>query len=472
MEDRFLFDGVSDLEDVMQTDAFERDSQVFLDNAVLHDAAGETYEEKFNFFKDIYLSEDDDRDVVPSHFNPVDDFNENDIFEEFLKLQDLRSIEESLSSPPHSSNDQSLFSSATQDNPNNVPFSVLAKEGAAHLSQEMPAFLCLPSNHQEMDLSLSVEDSLMGQSVVYPIAPLPSVSSLLSLHNYSRNPLTMDNMPKVDNAASDTQETFQNPYVQGDSGVGPPFQETVDDASSSHRKVICPSEREMQLRPKNSGKGRRRRSKLHLGPKKRYQNNRFYSDGKPEVSVLKRILMTPPELKVPSKQLDHGASASETLGATYLPELSLKCPPQKAARDCYFLTNGDLCLNGSCYNSYDNLNCDTGENKAIKANITYTGGKNDDRSPPRKELTNNSNSTATENHEDSNLISSPETVGLPKDENHGSPPLCISWEAVETTCARLLARGQEAEEANYPKHIAEQLILEEFGRCISQIFQK
>ncbi|XP_038596349.1 tesmin-like [Tachyglossus aculeatus] len=472
MDDRLPFDEIADLEDIMQAGTFERDSQALLDNTVLHGAMGETYEEKFNFFKDLYLSADDDKEVVLSHFNPVNDFDDNDVFEEFLKLQHLISVEESLSSPPHSSNDESLPSSVTQmDRPNSGLPRVPAQEGAPRPPQEMPTFLCLPSNCQEMDLPQRVEESLVGQSVVYPATPLLSVRSLLNLHNYSRNPLMMDNMEKVNNAASDTQ----NPRGQGASGVCSPFQETVDDASSSHHKVICPSEREVQLGPERSGKGQRSK---HLVPQRQYWRGRFQSGskqvriskGKPEVSVLRRILMTPSEPKVPSKQLDRGASASETLGAINLSELSHKCPPEKTARGCDCLANGDLHNNDSCYIFYDNLNCNTGENEAIKAKTTYTGGKHDNSSPPQKVLTNNSNSAATMSYEGSNLSSSPETAELSKDENHGSPPLCISWEAVETTCVRLLARGQEAEEANYPKHVAEQLILEEFGKCVSQIF--
>ncbi|XP_035885920.1 tesmin [Phyllostomus discolor] len=46
---------------------------------------------------------------------------------------------------------------------------------------------------------------------------------------------------------------------------------------------------------------------------------------------------------------------------------------------------------------------------------------------------------------------------------------CISWEVVEATCACLLAQGEEAERAQRPEGLAQQMILEEFGRCLSQI---
>ncbi|KAK2099992.1 hypothetical protein P7K49_021340 [Saguinus oedipus] len=49
------------------------------------------------------------------------------------------------------------------------------------------------------------------------------------------------------------------------------------------------------------------------------------------------------------------------------------------------------------------------------------------------------------------------------------PSSCITWEVVEATCACLLAQGEEAEKEHYSQCLAEQMILEEFGRCLSQI---
>lgn len=42
---------------------------------------------------------------------------------------------------------------------------------------------------------------------------------------------------------------------------------------------------------------------------------------------------------------------------------------------------------------------------------------------------------------------------------------------VEAACACLLAQGEEAEKARCPDGLAEQMILEEFGRCLSQILR-
>lgn len=40
---------------------------------------------------------------------------------------------------------------------------------------------------------------------------------------------------------------------------------------------------------------------------------------------------------------------------------------------------------------------------------------------------------------------------------------------VEATCACLLAQAEEAEKESYTVRLAEEMILEEFGRCLSQI---
>ena len=48
-------------------------------------------------------------------------------------------------------------------------------------------------------------------------------------------------------------------------------------------------------------------------------------------------------------------------------------------------------------------------------------------------------------------------------------PSCIPWEVVEATCACLLAQGEEAERERCSERLAEQRVLEEFGRCLSQI---
>lgn len=47
--------------------------------------------------------------------------------------------------------------------------------------------------------------------------------------------------------------------------------------------------------------------------------------------------------------------------------------------------------------------------------------------------------------------------------------LCVSWDVVEAACACLLAQGEEAEKEQCSERLAEKRVLEEFGRCLSQI---
>ncbi|XP_065539200.1 tesmin isoform X1 [Lathamus discolor] len=58
---------------------------------------------------------------------------------------------------------------------------------------------------------------------------------------------------------------------------------------------------------------------------------------------------------------------------------------------------------------------------------------------------------------------------LPRSKKDRQPAVYISWEEVKAVCACLLVQAQEAEERGYSVRLAEQMIMEEFGRCLSQI---
>lgn len=49
------------------------------------------------------------------------------------------------------------------------------------------------------------------------------------------------------------------------------------------------------------------------------------------------------------------------------------------------------------------------------------------------------------------------------------PAVSISLEDVKATCARLLVQAEEAEKGGYSVCLAERMIMEEYGRCLSQI---
>ncbi|NWR62988.1 MTL5 protein, partial [Bucorvus abyssinicus] len=58
---------------------------------------------------------------------------------------------------------------------------------------------------------------------------------------------------------------------------------------------------------------------------------------------------------------------------------------------------------------------------------------------------------------------------LPTLRTDRQPAVCISWEEVKAVCTCLLMEAEEAEERGYSGWLAEWMIMEEFGRCLSQI---
>ncbi|XP_006893457.1 PREDICTED: mucin-2-like [Elephantulus edwardii] len=66
-------------------------------------------------------------------------------------------------------------------------------------------------------------------------------------------------------------------------------------------------------------------------------------------------------------------------------------------------------------------------------------------------------------------LSPAKSSGPPRPRRDRPSFTCISWEVVEAACACLLAQGEEAEREHCSQCLAEQRVLEEFGRCLSQI---
>ncbi|XP_037697289.1 tesmin [Choloepus didactylus] len=220
--------------------------------------------------------------------------------------------------------------------------------------------------------------------------------------------------------------------------------------------------------------------------------------------------------------LDNGSLSSIVSGSTFPSAATLLGPPKiTLAGYCDCFANGDFCNNCNCNNCCNNLRHEIQRFKAIKACLDRNpeafqpkigkgklgdikprhtkgcnckrsgclknycecyeakimcssickciGCKNYEESPERKTLMNLPNYVETGGFEGSHHVSPTRFSGPPKFRTDRPAPSCISWEVVEATCACLLAQGEEAEKESCSQCLAEQRVLEEFGRCLSQI---
>ncbi|KAM4617704.1 tesmin-like [Discoglossus pictus] len=167
--------------------------------------------------------------------------------------------------------------------------------------------------------------------------------------------------------------------------------------------------------------------------------------------------------------------------------------------DCF--ANGDFCSNCNCNNCYNNIHHENERFKAIKACLDRNPeafqpkigkGRTGDIKPRHNKGCNCKRSGCLKNYCEcyeakimcssickcvgcKNYEESPDRktlMNMSQFPASGRVRLtCISWEVVEATCACLLAQGEEAEKEAYSPCVAEQMILEEFGKCLTQIIQ-
>ncbi|KAM8939250.1 tesmin [Pelodytes ibericus] len=168
--------------------------------------------------------------------------------------------------------------------------------------------------------------------------------------------------------------------------------------------------------------------------------------------------------------------------------------------DCF--ANGDLCSNCNCNNCFNNIYHGLERFKAIKAYLDrnpeafqpkIAKGKTGSIKPRHNKGCNCKRSGCLKNYCEcyeakimcssickcigcKNYEESPDrksSMNMLQYSDMGSIiKSCITLELVQATCACLLAQAEEAEKEEYSACAAEQMVLEEFGKCLSQIFPK
>uniref|UniRef100_A0A8D1P8F6 CRC domain-containing protein n=1 Tax=Sus scrofa TaxID=9823 RepID=A0A8D1P8F6_PIG len=453
MDEAPLLGGVSGPEDEMVTDLFGAESQFVSENLPLKTAGAAKHEDdEFRVFKDAYLGAADPKEPLLPAFSPPlggdgknpgkvelrgDEAEAQDLLGEYPSLPELQPLEDAVlpaaPQPPPAYNVHFLSSLlAPHRSPAVVPLGAWAREGAVEIKE---AGAAITSNNLE-------------------------------------------------------EASFQNPLAQESCSKFPSSQEAEDASVCSHKKdsnpmVICQLKGGTQMLCIDNS-GTRELKALHLVPQYPDQNNYLQSDvPKPMTTLVGRFLPVPAKLNLIT-QLDNGALPSVVNGSAFPsgstlpgpPKITLACLDRNPEAFQPKIGKGKLgdvkprhnkgcnCKRSGCLKNY----CECYEAKIMCSSICKCiGCKNYEESPERKTLMNLPNYMDIGGFEGGHHLSPTKLSGLPTFRKDRRSPSCISWEVVEATCACLLAQGEEAERERCSERLAEQRVLEEFGRCLSQI---
>ncbi|XP_032043932.1 tesmin [Aythya fuligula] len=258
---------------------------------------------------------------------------------------------------------------------------------------------------------------------------------------------------------------------------------------------------------------------VYLLPQYQDQHNYLQSDvGNPVTAVLGQYLPVSGKLDLNEQEFEHGSLQSAASTATFQPESNVQVKvPSAGYCDCF--ANGDFCCNCNCNNCYNNPLHETERFKAIKVCLDRNpeaflpkigqtklgevkphhnkgcncrrsgclknycecfeakimcssickciGCKNYEESPDKNPQLTALNYMDIGSNEGNNPVLTSALEILPKLEKDRLRYL--SWEEVKATCTCLLVQAEEAEKRGYSDCLGERMIMEEFGRCLSQI---